>query len=439
MSIADYIKNKLPYWPNWINFILLKLNIFGGWVYGRAYRKCKNTIDTTNPEDKLLKIVNYAIGHVPYYRKRYGDLIIHSKQEFEEKIGFIDKDEVMSHWDEFLSDEIDWSKCHTGTTGGTSGKPLKLVTPRNRYSWELAYMHRLWNKAGWNYDVRGIIRNHDLKERDYVINPIMKEIIFDSHKMSESYALRVYQVLRKFKVKYITAYPSNAYQFSSFCIKQKLDISFIKAFLCGSEGVTYEQKQFFERNNIKILSYYGHSEKLILGSNELSSSVFTMERGYGLCELLDSNDVSVDDAGEMGELVGTTYHNYYFPLIRYKTGDYATLISRKENLQLENIVGRWDKTLLFRKDGTTIALSVLNLHGDFYEHIDGIQYFQEKIGYIKVLIIKNSQYTDADEDFIKEHLGVAMGGKQYVDIVYSDNLVFQPNGKFLPLISKIQA
>lgn len=36
MGLTDYIKNELPKWSNWINSILLKMNFFGSFVYGRV-------------------------------------------------------------------------------------------------------------------------------------------------------------------------------------------------------------------------------------------------------------------------------------------------------------------------------------------------------------------------------------------------------------------
>lgn len=36
-----------------------------------------------------------------------------------------------------------------------------------------------------------------------------------------------------------------------------------------------------------------------------------------------------------------------------------------------------------------------------------------------------------------EHVVCAMGGLEYVSIEYVDKLIFQPNGKFLPLISLV--
>ena len=437
MKLSDYIKNKLPMWPNWINHILLRLNVFGGMVYGKSYSHFRKHINDEDPEKLLLNSVNFAIKNVPYYRNKYGNITINSYEEFREKISFIDKDEVMAHWDDFLVDNIDWNKVVTGTTGGTSGKPLKLVTPKNRYSWELAYMHSLWEKVGWHYHLTGMIRNHDLQGRDYAINPIMRNVIFDPNRMSEEYAKKVYKILKRYRIKYVIAYPSNTYQFCKLCQKQNLDLSFIKSFLCGSEGVTEEQKSFFDRNNIKILTFYGHSEKLILGSNDAKIWDFKMESNYGYCELIGKDGKQVNKPGVLGELTGTTFYNNYFPLIRYRTGDYATLGKTGRYIELSNIIGRWDKSLVYKMDNTTTSLTVMNLHSDFYEHIDGIQFLQEKKGYIKVLLIKNNGYTEKDESFIIDHLANAMGGREYVKIEYVNRLIIQPNGKFLPLISCI--
>ena len=120
MGLADYIKTELPKWPNWINGILLKMNFFGSLVYGRGYKQFRKTMELSNPEDRLIEIVNYAIENVPYYRKKYGNLRVNSKKEFEEKIGFIDKDEVMENWEDFLVDNIDNSLSLNSYTFGRS-------------------------------------------------------------------------------------------------------------------------------------------------------------------------------------------------------------------------------------------------------------------------------------------------------------------------------
>lgn len=445
MNIAEYIKNQLPLWPNWINAILLRCNVFGGLVYGKSYHHYCKTIDKIDPTKKLLDMVNYAIKNVPYYREKYGDLEIHSIEDFETKIGFIDKDEVMSHWDKFIADNIDLNKCTVGTTGGTSGKPLKLVNTISRYAVELAFMHKMWKSTGWNYNIRGVIRNHKLpSSKTYIVNPITKELIFDAFRINAEYVQKIVLILKRYNVHYIQAYPSSAYHFCKICKKNNIDISFLKYFLCGSEGVSDEQYDFItNKMNIGLFSWYGHSEKLILGGTTSAyDHLCYIEPKYGLFELVDSNNRQIYEKGKQGEMVGTTFFNYVMPLIRYKTGDCAILNRGRENIcenaVLSKIEGRWNINLIYKRDGTTTSITALNFHNTIYEKIDGMQYFQKEKGIIDVHLIKGDDYNVKIENEIYNHIKYAMGEDSVVNITYVDKLTNLPNGKFLPLISTIK-
>ena len=445
MNLADYFKTGISKWPNWLNLLLLHCNIFGKYAYGTGYVKVIKHIDEADWEKQLLEMVNYAIEHVQYYRKRYGGLRVNTLAEFKEKIRFIDKKEVMEHWEEFVVDNIDWSKCVTGTTGGTSGKPMKLVIPKNRYIHSLAFWHKELKWYGWNYDTRVVIRNHKLeKGRDYMVNPILKEFIFDAFRMDADYAKRVWQIMRKHHIRYIHAYPSAVYQFLKYCTNQNLDTSFIKLCILTSEGVTDEQRHFIEKElYIPIYASYGHSEKLIMAGSCPGSEYYHIEPCYGYCELLDDNGKIISEKNKQGELVGTTFINKYFPLIRYRTGDISSYVDhhcpihKEEYRLLSGIWGHWDKSVIYRKDGGYTSLTALNLHSEIYEHIDGLQYIQEKKGELIVLIIPNTKYTDTDTRFLKSHFESALGEDARVELKYVNKLIIQSNGKFLPLISKI--
>ncbi len=441
MGLADYVKTELPKWPNWINKILLRLNLFGNKVYGKGYETTLKEIEQLCPEEKLCEIVNFAIKNVPYYRNKYGNLQIKSIKEFEEKIAFIDKDEVMAHWEDFLVDNIDWSKCNTGTTGGTSGKPLKLVIPKNRYIRGAVFTDMYRKHSEWNIgDIRAVIRNNRLPaNRDYLINPIMRQFIFDAFRINDKYAVKIYKTLKRNNVKYIFAYPSAVCQFLSICKKLNLDLSFLKAVHLSSEAVTEDQAWLITKTCGLKLSYtYGHSEKLIFAANDCTDMDLIVEPKYGYFELIDKDGNPLDKAGEIGEMVGTTFFNKYMPLIRYRTGDFAELGNKKGGkTTLKKIHGRWDKSLIYRCDGTTTSATALNLHGEFFEHINGMQYIQEEKGKLIVLVIKNHLYSNKDEEFIINHIGNAMLGKENVEIRYVEKLIMQPNGKFLPIITKI--
>lgn len=444
MGLADYIKSQLPYWPNWITYPLMKINIFGGLCYGRAYMSFEKELKKKSSNDRLLEIVNYAIKNVPYYRKRYGSIQIHTISEFEEKIGYIDKNEVMAHWNEFIADGADLTKCNQGTTGGTSGKPLKLMTPKNRYVQSMYFWHRQLKRFGWNYDVVALIRNHKLPEKkSFLINPVMRQIIFDGFRNNDDYYRVIWKTLKRFNVHYLHCYPSAAYAFLKFCHRQNLDTSMIKACFLTSEAITDNQLYFIKNVlGISVLGSYGHSEKLCQAGTCPDKFLYHIDEEYGYTELLGSDGCVIKEKEKLGEIVGTTFYNKYFPLIRYRTGDYSSysksLCEKHNDMRFLNpIQGRWDKAQIIRIDGTMTSITALNLHSDIYERISGLQYVQDRKGYITVLIIKDEDYKPSDHKYMVDYLSSVMGGAEYVEIRYVSELIYQSNGKFLPLISKL--
>lgn len=435
--------------PSIFNNILFHLNFFNSELYGIKYHKYKSIRISKNyhyfdntPE--LIKIINYAVNNVEYYRNRYKP--VKSIQEFTENWGFIDKDIVMNHWDQFISKDINLKKYVKGTTGGTSGKPLQLIIPKNRYVFELATMHTLWQTTGWNYHARGVIRNHRLpKNKTYIINPITKEYIFDGFRTDDEYYLAIYNTLKDKKIQYVHAYPSSAYQFCVFIKNNKLDPGIIKAFLSGSESVFDFQVELIEKQlGIRFYNWYGHSEKLVLGGYCQHSRHFHIEPTYGFFELIDENGNSVTTPGKVGEIVGTTLHNFGMPLIRYRTGDYAEYVGNfcplcnRQLPIIKNIKGRWSGEKIFNKDGTFVTTTALNLHSNLYSVINGIQYVQSEKGKLEVLIIKSSEYTDNHEKELLHHFKSKLNDDSEVVIRYVDHLIKQPNGKFLLLISNVK-
>ena len=446
MKLADIVMLKITKFPNWMNSLLLHCNIFKGAIYGSEYLKFKKKNSNLDSNDALVNIANFAIKNVKYYRDRYEGITISTIEDFKNTIGFINKDEVMFHWKDFLVDNINLSNCIEVTTGGTSGQPLKMLHPSNRHIVELANMHSIWNRVGWQYNTRGVIRNHKLSaEQIYKINPLTKEFIFDAFRMSPDYARQIYHVLKKNKIHFVQAYPSAAFQFCKLCHNQNLNLSFIKSFLCGSEAVTEEQRHFIcDELGIKMLNWYGHSEKLVLGGFCKESNFIHIEPSYGYFELIDEQNREFTKSLGFGEIVGTTFYNRVMPLIRYRTGDYAdyagsycSCSNHHPNL-LKNIYGRRDKSLIYRADGTITSTTALNLHGELYTYINGMQYIQEEKGKLIVLIIRSNKYTGETENKLMAHFKYSMGEGSLVEIRYVDKLIYQPNGKFLLLISKIK-
>jgi len=362
----------------------------------------------------LLVIVNNAIENIPYYRRQCKTRV-KALCEFESNIHFIDKEIIMGQWDDFVIPGLKKKDIVIGTTGGTSGKSLKLMLPKDRYVFELSTMYSMWKNVGWTGQIRAVIRNDHLKsDQTFRVNFLKKEIIFDGFKTTPDYYFEIYRILRKFNVGYIHAYPSSAYQFAAFLEREKLDVSFIKAFLCGSEALLPEQKELIKKRlGINLYHWYGHSEKLVLGGYCANSDLIHIEPTYGYFELIDVDGKVITEIGKRGEIVGTTLHNPYMPLIRYRTGDYAEYAGDyceacKRHLPLiKNINGRWDINRIFLNDGTYVSITALNLHDELYSFIEGLQYVQKEKGKLEILIIRGQGYNDLIEKRFTEHFAVS--------------------------------
>ena len=432
------MKNKLL-------IILARLNIFYPNFLGLKFIKYalflkKVRFNNFNQFPLLSKTVISSANSVPFY-KGYSKFNIKNIKDFESSVPFIDKSIAMNSFNKFTLPNLLKLKHDKATTGGTSGKPLQTIMRKDRYIVEFNTFFSIWKEFGWDGHLRGVIRNKNLnKDQTFIVKPLTKEVIYDGFRTDDIYYESVYQSLKSLKIRFIQAYPSSAHQFSLFLSKHKKDVSFIRAFLCSSEPVTILQKELITgKLGIPICNVYGLSEKLIIAGPCKGNDALHIEPTYGYFELINEDGVNIEIPGEVGEMVGTSFHNDLMPLIRYKTGDFAEYVgnycsSCNRHLTLiKNIQGRWELNKIFLSDGTYVTITALNLHSDLYEFIDGLQYIQYQKGELDIHIIKSLNYTIEQEKRFKVHFNNAFNQKCKYQIIYVDNIEKEPNGKFLTL------
>ena len=252
-------------------------------------------------------------------------------------------------------------------------------------------------------------------------------------------------MLKQRKIRFIQAYPSSAYLFCKICRDLDLNIDFIKCFLTGSEPVLDIHRHLIEDvMGLKISSFYGHSEKLIIGGDcELNNDIH-FEPTYGYAELIDDNGIPVNKVGDIGELVGTGFNNYGMLLLRYKTGDYAEYVGEfcemcgRKGLIVRNIEGHRNQNIIYKSDNTYTTITALNLHGELYDQIDGLQYEQHIKGELIVSLIKNKNFKVNSHNIFLNHFQNALGNNGHVEIQYVEYLNNLNNGKFPLLISSVK-
>lgn len=428
--------------PIWLNKLLLKLNAWPFFVFGRKYKIFFSDFEKFSERDFIDFFNKNTLGN-EFYNKRYNHSVeIKTLSQFKENVPFIDKDIVLSGIDILVASDM--SGADVCTTGGTSGKPLKIYLPKSRFANEFGALHALWSKIGYNFSIRAVVRNEKLHERDFLINPITKEFIFDGFRTDKAYLRIIYNVMREYQIPFYHGYTSNAERFISFILDQNLDYSFLKGVITSSENFYYHQKILFKKLvGVKHMNFFGHSEKLILGGWCEAGNCYHFYNSYGYAELIDENGADVSEDGKIGELVGSTNYNGYMPLFRYKTGDFA----RKApdvcpccgfvGLSAYEIFGRWKGDRIYNKNGSYVTTTALNLHSEIYEYIEALQYYQPEKGVLQIRVVPSSMYSQVIERELISTVSEKLDLDSVVNVVLLSEIDKTQNGKYSLLISDV--
>ncbi len=445
--MKNFIFENIIKLPNWLNHILVTINVFPTLLYGKKYISYKNKLkqnNNINNKEQLIELVNFAIKNVSYYKNKYNDANITTIDDFVKKIKFIDKNIVMDNQKFFINNNINHDMYDWVTTAGTSGKPLSMLVPKNRYIVELGTVHHFWEKFGFHFSSRIVLRNHKLNKKYFYINPITKEYIFDGFNLTDSNFKEIVKTMQKYHIRFIQCYPSSGYEFIKYLKRKQINTNFIEALFLSSENLYNHQQKLYNELNIPIFCLYGHSEKLVIAGSCPKCNHYHINDLYGYFELVDEKNEVINEPGKKGEIVGTTFYNKGMPLIRYKTGDFAEYIdvdcdNAQNTRTLKYIQGRWSGDKIYNADGSFVTTTALNLHDDIYKTINGIQYVQKIEGELEVDIVPNQLFTEYYEKKIIDIYKKRLSSDTKIIIKKVKALKKQKNGKFLLLISDIKS
>ncbi len=410
------------------------------WPPVRRFRnRVRGDLSALDRTRRLSEILSHALKTVPFYRERYRGMVITGSTDIE-RFGLINRQMLVDGFERFASEGVRKADYVLGTTGGTSGAPLKLLIPRNRHIVEWGTMFDLWGRAGYRGEIRAVLRNHRLADAVVRSRPMTRELLFDNFRLSDDYLAVIYEIMEARRIAFLHAYPSAAFRFLSFVEKEQLPLRYLRVVLSGSENIYPHYRSLIqERLGLRFYNWYGHAERLVLGGYCQGSDLYHIEPSYGHFELLDDSGRPVTAVGDYGEIVGTTLHNFGMPLIRYRTGDYARYAGdfcpacgRNVPL-LADIAGRWSGERVYRHDGSFVTTTALNVHDDILTRIRGMQYEQNRPGQLLVSVIPGPGFSDQTVaeliDFYRDRLGEGSD----VMVAAVSVLKRKSNGKFLLL------
>lgn len=398
-----------------LNMIGAVGNQFGyGLRYGKSFSKVYEELRKTEffseeeldniVKEKLIEQIKYAYKYVPYYRKNYNENDVKTMDSLSdiERFPFIDKEIVKSNEDQFISDKFKKSELIQKKTSGSTGMPLAIYMNKDTTLKEWAFVVHIWERIGFtSKSSRILMREIEDKNKGICyFDGLKNELRIDISNMTPENMEIYCKAIERYKPDYIHGYPSATLQLCKFIEKRGIKHQF-KGVLPSSEGMSKEEVNYIKRVlNCPCLSFYGHTERLVMAGQCECSECYHVEPLYGYCELIDKNGEVIREEGKTGEIVATGFCNTGMPLIRYKTGDLAEWSLKKcscgRNYKLlKKLEGRTTEYLV---DCNNNKISLTAFRYSFYEqHVNSFQFYQDEPGKVFVRIIPEEDFTELDK------------------------------------------
>ena len=285
-------------------------------------------------EEKLRELTRHAYENVPYYRRVFDERRIHPNDirtiEDLEKLPVLTKLEVRRQSNELQARGWPARRIVTGHTGGTTGMALQLAEDRDTWAWNWAVIWRFRKRFGIELGEpyitfggrRGIVPLSRLAPPFWRRNLASRQTYVSVHHMTVQNMKPLVDYLGSRSVAFYAGYPSAFYLLASYLLRENIRLDRPpRVIITNSESLLPHQRRTIARAfDCEVADYYGQTEHCSLIC-ECERHRYHVDGEFGIVEFLAPNR----HATAARRIVSTGLQNPVMPLIRFDTGDQATL------------------------------------------------------------------------------------------------------------------
>jgi phenylacetate-CoA ligase len=401
-------------------------------------------------EARLAYVLDRAATRVPFYReqwarrRRAGD---RAAPDILENWPVLTKEALRQNPRAFLADDCDPRAMFYEHTSGTTGKPLHLWLSRATLrAWFALFEARARRWYGISRDDRWAILGGQLVapvERDrppfWVWNGAQRQLYLSAYHLAPENVADYLEAVRRYEIVYILGYPSGLYRLAQVALERGLNAPRLRVAIANAEPLLDHQRE-------AIAAAFGCPARETYGMAEIAAAAGECEQGRlhvwpeaGYIEILtDAADEPVGPEAA-GRLVATGLLNADMPLIRYETGDRATLAVEgcgcgRTLPMLRAIEGRMDDVVLTH-DGRAIGRLDPVFKADL--PIREAQIIQEDWGVLRVLYVPGEHFTTRDGEALIRRIHDRTGEDMTVILEQVEVIPRAANGKFRAVVSRI--
>lgn len=439
MILSDLIKHypRIPY----ASMLLTK-------SYLGAYKACKRQWNASEIEkfqsEKLRSLMTHAYNHVKYYHEQFDSIGIKPNdiktREDLFKLPTLTKEDLRTHFNELIADNIKLKKCSFGQTSGSTGEPTINIKGINEIAYTYSAVIRQQLACGIRFGERFL---------NVVPTTMNQKLVYISYfdGFHKKCSFPVWQenmdtfYIEKFRPTVIYCAPSYIKALAhKIETKGGVDLN-LKGIISSSEMLDQGTREYISNVfNSEIFDYYGASEGNIAW--ECPEHVgYHIDADTVIVEIL-KDDEPVGE-GERGEIALTYLHSYARPLIRYKIGDIGTFTEelcpcgRKLPL-MKSVMGR-KVDIIVRPDGQVLPpYDLMNVMGRYIISNFEVQIIQEKKDLVVIKFVTDTEFTPKILDEIENKYRKILGDEMKIKLLKVDKIDREKSGKLRTVISKVR-
>ena len=370
-----------------------------------------------------------------------------SAYEILKELPVISRDELSQHPERMIATKL--ADVDLTSTSGSSGKPVRFYLPKDRRSAEWAFMVTAWNQAcGYKLgDWRALMRGLEFKDsKPWRVSNAFSELRLSPFHLTPDDLLLFQRLIAARSIRYLHGYPSaiDALARSVLAADDPSHLSaLVKAVMLISQPVTQDQRQAIAKAfpSARIVVQYGLTERIAFALERTGEpGVYDVNPMYSTVEILDDHDRPVA-AGQRGRIIGTSHINTAAPIIRYDSGDTATVISTDGEWPscryvLADIQPRREDSSVVGRDGRKVHVVALNLHSAEFSKVAEYQFVQMAPGVVKLLLVPAERSAAAVMPAVAKQFAAKLGHVFELSFEVRDEVIIPKSGKRRLVIDK---
>lgn len=288
-----------------------------------------NEVFFNEKKDKIYSALKNALENVPYYRENWSfELPSIEKFDysfFQQYVPILEKDEVRTHNDQFISSRYDKKEMTFDVTSGTTGNPLicyKSKKERLKRANELWKQRKIFVPDLSVNDKFARFYAFRMNEEHLITNKVLyrdNELHIPLFDYSENRIEEYLSELSQFQPRWIHGPSTAIFNLAKHAKSKKINDLKVEFIELNGEFVTDAQlsliKEVFQ---CKVANHYG--------SREFWAMAFSCEEGH--LHVLEQSlfiESIYNESLQDYELIVTSLSNDSWPLIRYRIGDIGTI------------------------------------------------------------------------------------------------------------------